>query len=237
MLARTAARAPADFNQNRRRCRRHRATQIACYRGRRAQSGAARVAPATKARTCAGDNNGQSVPLVARHPRPPGPACLSNQTRPRPAQIGSLARRPLDGRAMTNDRRPPARKLTGAPDWRRKGRRPCARNINHAPTNAASPLPLTSHRIASRRKSNRANPPHLNQSECRNPSRTTIEPNDKTLVIEALRPSDEGVYICEGENSIGSARALAQVRVTCKYSAHISPPPRTTHRARRRANC
>lgn len=46
--------------------------------------------------------------------------------------------------------------------------------------------------------------------------RITIAPDDKTLLFDELRLADQGVYICEGENSIGNARAMAQVSVICK---------------------
>jgi hypothetical protein len=49
-----------------------------------------------------------------------------------------------------------------------------------------------------------------------NTTRTTIDPTDKTLIIDGLRVSDQGVYICEGENAVGSAKAMAQVSVNCK---------------------
>ena len=58
-----------------------------------------------------------------------------------------------------------------------------------------------------------------------------IDPADKTLIIESLRVSDQGVYICEGENAVGSARALAQVSVNCKW-CRLDGIPRREERGR-----
>lgn len=48
--------------------------------------------------------------------------------------------------------------------------------------------------------------------------RTLIDPVDKTLILDQVTLNDQGTYICEGENSVGSARALAMVSVNCKYN-------------------
>ena len=43
--------------------------------------------------------------------------------------------------------------------------------------------------------------------------------SDKSLKITKLRVSDEGVYICRAENSVGFVEARATLTVQCK-NAH-----------------
>lgn len=45
---------------------------------------------------------------------------------------------------------------------------------------------------------------------------------DKTLTLDKVTFADQAVYICEGENSIGSARTMAKLSVNCKCSNHDS---------------
>lgn len=46
--------------------------------------------------------------------------------------------------------------------------------------------------------------------------RTRIDPTDKTLTLEHLSVADSAAYVCEGENSVGSAKSVATVSVQCK---------------------
>lgn len=48
-------------------------------------------------------------------------------------------------------------------------------------------------------------------------NRARIDPFDKTLILDKVSLSDQATYICEGENSIGSARTMATVSVNCKF--------------------
>jgi hypothetical protein len=40
---------------------------------------------------------------------------------------------------------------------------------------------------------------------------------DKSLVIKNVVPSDEGVYVCEAQNSVGQITSKAQLVVNCEY--------------------
>lgn len=40
---------------------------------------------------------------------------------------------------------------------------------------------------------------------------------DKSLVIKNVVPSDEGIYVCEAQNSVGQITSKAQLLVNCEY--------------------
>lgn len=40
---------------------------------------------------------------------------------------------------------------------------------------------------------------------------------DKSLVIKNVVPSDEGIYVCEAQNSVGQITSKAQLVVNCEY--------------------
>lgn len=41
--------------------------------------------------------------------------------------------------------------------------------------------------------------------------------DDKSLRIDGVQPPDEGLYICDAENLVGSVSARATLVVNCKY--------------------
>ena len=47
--------------------------------------------------------------------------------------------------------------------------------------------------------------------------RAEIVDGDKSLVIKNVVPSDEGVYVCEAQNSVGQITSKAQLVVNCEY--------------------
>ena len=40
--------------------------------------------------------------------------------------------------------------------------------------------------------------------------------SDRSLKIEKVKISDEGIYVCRAENSVGFIEALAKLTVRCK---------------------
>lgn len=46
--------------------------------------------------------------------------------------------------------------------------------------------------------------------------RADIKAEDKSLIIHNVVPVDEGIYICEAQNTIGQISARAQLVVNCK---------------------
>lgn len=53
--------------------------------------------------------------------------------------------------------------------------------------------------------------------------RAEIVDGDKSLVIKNVVPSDEGVYVCEAQNSVGQITSKAQLVVNCEYRNIFSP--------------
>lgn len=47
--------------------------------------------------------------------------------------------------------------------------------------------------------------------------RAEIVDGDKSLVIKNVVPSDEGIYVCEAQNSVGQITSKAQLVVNCEY--------------------
>lgn len=47
--------------------------------------------------------------------------------------------------------------------------------------------------------------------------RAEILDGDKSLVIKNVVPSDEGIYVCEAQNSVGQITSKAQLVVNCEY--------------------
>lgn len=47
--------------------------------------------------------------------------------------------------------------------------------------------------------------------------RAEIVDGDKSLVIKNVVPSDEGIYVCEAQNSVGQISSKAQLVVNCEY--------------------
>lgn len=47
--------------------------------------------------------------------------------------------------------------------------------------------------------------------------RAEILDGDKSLVIKNVVPSDEGIYVCEAQNSVGQVTSKAQLVVNCEY--------------------
>jgi hypothetical protein len=45
--------------------------------------------------------------------------------------------------------------------------------------------------------------------------------DDKSLLIENVQTSDEGIYICAAENLVGSITAKASLVVTCKSTFRV----------------
>lgn len=54
---------------------------------------------------------------------------------------------------------------------------------------------------------------------------------DKSLVIKNVVPSDEGIYVCEAQNSVGQITSKAQLVVNCEYRA-LFPTPAISSLAR-----
>lgn len=48
---------------------------------------------------------------------------------------------------------------------------------------------------------------------------------DKSLVIKNVVPSDEGIYVCEAQNSVGQITSKANLVVNCEYENKFSPAP------------
>ena len=44
---------------------------------------------------------------------------------------------------------------------------------------------------------------------------------DKTMRIEQVRPQDEGTYVCEADNIVGSVTASATVTVHCEFCVEL----------------
>ena len=49
------------------------------------------------------------------------------------------------------------------------------------------------------------------------PASRTVVSDNSVLTVRNVIPDDEDVYVCQGENSVGSMQALSNVQIHCKY--------------------
>jgi hypothetical protein len=49
------------------------------------------------------------------------------------------------------------------------------------------------------------------------PASRTVVSDNSVLTVRNVIPDDEDIYVCQGENSVGSMQALSNVQIHCKY--------------------